>query len=239
LTFIAGFAAKQPLIRVLLLDSAEKAARKRRWGKLDIGLGTDEPQEDAMAARQKTKTILFLASNPKDTHPLRLDEEMREIDEGLRRATRRDQFKLAQKWAVRADDLRRGLLDESPAIVHFSGHGSPTEGLVCENEAGRAEAVPPDALAELFGLCAGHVECVVLNACYTEDQATAIAQQIPYVVGMSKAIGDEAAIKFAVGFYDALGAGRSYEDAFKFGRNAINLRDIPEHLTPVLKAKCG
>jgi hypothetical protein len=185
----------------------------------------------------KAKTILFLASNPKDTHSLRLDEEVREIDEGLRRATRRDQFKLAQKWAVRADDLRRGLLDEAPAIVHFSGHGSPTEGLVCENGVGEAETVPPDALSDLFALCASHVECVVLNACYTEDQASAIAQHIPYVVGMNKAIGDQAAIKFAIGFYDALGAGRSYEDAFKFGRNAIDLKGIPEHLTPQLKMK--
>lgn len=185
----------------------------------------------------KPRTILFFASNPKDTNPLRLDEEVREIDEGLRRATRRDQFKLAQKFAVRSDDLRRGLLDEVPAIVHFSGHGSATEGLVCENEVGEAETVPPDALADLFGLCAGHVECVVLNACYTEDQASAIAQHISFVVGMGKAIGDEAAIKFAIGFYDAIGAGRSYEDAFKFGRNAINLKGIPEHLTPQLKKK--
>src|SRR5689334_16159456 len=123
-----------------------------------------------MSKKAPQKAVLFLASNPKDTTPLRLDQEVREIDEGLRRATRRDQFKLVQKFAVRADDIRRGLLDEEPAIVHFSGHGSRTEGLVCENEVGKAETVPPDALADLFGLCASHVECVVLNACYTEDQ---------------------------------------------------------------------
>ena len=34
---------------------------------------------------------------------------------------------------------------------------------------------------------------------------------IDFVVGMKRAIGDEAAIKFAVGFYDALGAGRTSE----------------------------
>ena len=67
-------------------------------------------------------------------------------------------------------------------------------------------------------------------------QARAIADHIPYVVGMTRAIGDEAAIKFAVGFYDALGAGRSYEDAFLFGRNAIRLHSIPEHVTPKLIA---
>jgi hypothetical protein len=34
---------------------------------------------------------------------------------------------------------------------------------------------------------------------------------------MSQAIGDKAAIEFAVGFYDALGAGRSIEFAYKLG----------------------
>ena len=44
---------------------------------------------------------------------------------------------------------------------------------------------------------------------------------------MKRAIGDEAAIKFAVGFYDALGAGRDFESAFKFGCSAIAWKGIP------------
>lgn len=38
-----------------------------------------------------TQKILILAANPKTTLTLRLDEEMREIDEGLRRSKNRDQ----------------------------------------------------------------------------------------------------------------------------------------------------
>lgn len=68
-------------------------------------------------------------------------------------------------------------------------------------------------------------------------QAEAIAQQINYVIGMKKAIGDKAAIEFAVGFYDALGAGRSVEFAYKLGCAAIRLAGIPEQLTPILKKK--
>jgi len=81
------------------------------------------------------------------------------------------------------------------------------------------------------------VKCVVLNACYSEAQADAIAEHIDYVVGMKEAIGDEAAIKFAVGFYDALEAGRNFETAYKFGCSAIDLKGIPEYLTPVLKKR--
>ncbi len=61
-------------------------------------------------------------------------------------------------------------------------------------------------MAQLFELCSDHVHCVVLNACYSEPQARAIVRHIDYVIGMKQAIGDESAIKFSVGFYDALGA---------------------------------
>ena len=54
---------------------------------------------------------------------------------------------------------------------------------------------------------------------------------------MSKAIGDQAAIKYSLGFYDGIVSGRGYEDAFDLGRNAIDLRGIPEHETPVLLKK--
>ncbi|MBD2471706.1 CHAT domain-containing protein [Nostoc sp. FACHB-145] len=184
------------------------------------------------------RTILILASSPSNTAKLRLDIEVREIDEGLRRAQQREQFSLQQRWAVRTNDLRRALLDFNPQIVHFCGHGSGDRGLVLENDAGNAQLVPTNALASLFKLFANQgVECVVLNACYAEVQAEAISQHINYVVGMSDEISDDAALKFAVGFYDALGAGRSYEDAYEFGCNAIALEGISEELTPVLKKK--
>lgn len=79
---------------------------------------------------------------------------------------------------------------------------------------------------------------MLLNACYSEIQANAIAKHIDYVIGMKKAIDDFAAITFAIGFYQALGAGRSIEEAYKCGCTLIRLRNIPEHLTPVL-IKCG
>lgn len=184
------------------------------------------------------RTILILASSPTNTARLRLDREMREIDAGLRRAKQREQFTLEQKWAVRPDDLRRTLLDYSPQIVHFCGHGAGNQGLVLENDVGEAQFLPTNALASLFKLFANRgVECVVLNACYAEVQAEAISQHINYVMGMSDEISDDAAVKFAIGFYDAVGAGWSYEDAYELGCNAIALEGIPEELTPVLKKK--
>lgn len=179
-----------------------------------------------------TQTIIFLAANPKDTHPLRLDQELRDIGKGLKRAQRRDQFQLEQRMAVRPQDIQRAMLDLNPQIVHFSGHGNGEDGLNFEDERGNSKRVSGEAIATLFSLFADQLSCVVLNGCYTEIQAHEIAQHIPYVIGMNKAIGDKAAIAFAVGFYDALGAGRDVEFAFKLGCNAIQMEGIDEHLTP-------
>jgi len=186
---------------------------------------------------QTVKKILILTANPQNIDKRRLDAEVREIQTGLERAKKRDQFEIISKWAVRPDDLRRALLDYEPQIVHFSGYGAATDGLALENELGQLQMVSTAALAKLFEVFKDKVECVLLNACYSETQAETISQHIDYVIGMHQAISNRAAIEFAVGFYDALGAGRSIEDAFKLGCIAIDLEGISESLTPVLKKK--
>ena len=75
-----------------------------------------------MDSSDQTIRVLFLASNPRNTEPLRLAEEIREIEECLLRSPNREIFILSQRWAVRPMDLRRLLLSFHPTIVHFSGH---------------------------------------------------------------------------------------------------------------------
>lgn len=186
---------------------------------------------------RKKKTILFLAANPKNSSPLDLTGEVKGIEEGLQRSQKRDKFVLEQVWAVTPGDVQRAMLDYRPQIVHFSGHGMGESGLILENAAGQAQFVRSAALAGLFELFADKLECVVLNACYSEVQAIAIAHHIPYVVGMNQAVGDRAAKVFAVGFYDALGAGESFDFAYKLGRNRIALEGIAEDLIPVMTRK--
>jgi hypothetical protein len=52
---------------------------------------------------------------------------------------------------------------------------------------------------------------------------------------MNRAIGDKAAINFAVAFYDALAAGENVEFAFELG--CSQLVGLKENQTPVLKIK--
>ena len=190
------------------------------------------------------KKILILAANPKQTSRLRLDEEVRDIKEGLRLSQQRDKFILQQEWAVRPRDVRRAVLDFRPNIIHFSGHGSGSTGLSFEDETGKEKLVTSVALAGLFGQFAKQVECVVLNACYSEEQALAIAQHIDYVIGMNAAIGDKAALEFAVGFYDALVAYDPRYDtysriefSFNIACNAIQFAGVSGDSIPIMKKK--
>ncbi len=187
-----------------------------------------------MSQQSSVTTILMLSANPNGSSLRRLDQEKRDIAAGLERSRHRDSFRLETKNAVRPRDLQRAMLDLNPQIVHFSGQGEAEAGLVFEDEIGQAKLIDAEALAGLFKLFAGKLQCVVLNACYSESQAEAIVQHIPYVIGMSQAIDERAAIEFAVGFYDALGAGREIEFAYQFGCSAARLNGTAD-LTPVLK----
>ena len=181
--------------------------------------------------------ILILTANPRieGESSLRVDAEVRGIEEALQRSKYRDLFQVISKLAVRDEDLRRALLEHKPHIVQFLGHGKARLGLMLENDAGEAHIVRTEALSSLFKTLSGRIECVLLNACYSEPQARAIHQFVDYVIGMDKPIGDSASIHFSEGFYDALGAGELFEKAFEMGCDAIELSGSRDHEVPVLK----
>jgi hypothetical protein len=183
--------------------------------------------------------VLFLASNPKDTNPLALDEEIRQITSKLRTAEYRDSIELTSAWAVRTGDLLQLLNQHMPQIVHFSGHGSESGEIILKNESDESKPVSKRALTALFTTLKDNIKVVVLNCCYSKEQARAIAQVIDCTIGMSDAIGDKAAIIFAASFYRAIGFGRSVKDAFDQGIIALLLEDIPEENTPELLVKDG
>jgi len=231
------------------LEIARKSSLERVKTKIDLYVankrsksigGELSPLESELQKKwdngnTSTITILFLAADPGDATRLRIGEEFREIQEKLKLSKFRNRFRLKlPQLSVRAADISQALLDTEPQIVHFSGHGATTGALCFENQQGQTHLVQSDALAALYEQFSNEVNCVLLNACYSETQAKAIAEYIEYVIGMNKAFGDKAAIAFAIGFYQALGAGRTIEDAFKLGCVQIRLQGISEHLTPVL-----
>jgi hypothetical protein len=210
------------------------------------------------------KKILILASNPRKD--LSLDREIRELKGVIERSRGREEFEVEDALAVRVGDLQELLFQHEPQIVHFCGHGGGQTGLVLEGNDGGEQWVQTAALRDLFRLFSSKVRCVLLNACYSEEQAGEIVNHIDHVIGMEQEIRDDAAIAFSKGFYRALGYDCSIEEAYEFGCNAIQLEIsnrstvrsvateltrkaevvnavattiIPEHMKPILKKREG
>lgn len=182
---------------------------------------------------KKDLLILFLGANPSSTSRLKLDKEIKTIQTNLKLAKKREHLELKQEWAVTTDSLMQAILDESPNIVHFSGHGQQ-KGILLQDEIGQPKLITTEAITSLFKLFKDSVTCVVLNACYSKTQAQAIKLHIPYVIGMKSGIPDKAAIAFSTGFYKAIGAGRDIPFAFNLGVAAIKLEGISGANIPVL-----
>jgi CHAT domain-containing protein len=195
------------------------------------------PLDQTREHPHKIKKILVLAASPENLTQLRLGEEMREIASGLLRAKYRQRFQLENRLAVRPLDLQQAMVEVQPQIVHFCGHGAGLDGLVFEDNNGLSKPIPSAALANLFKLFSDKIECVVLNSCHSDPQAKAISEHIPYVIGMKAQVGDRAAIDFAIGFYRALGAGYAIDFAFRLGCSAIELENLPDYLTPVMRER--
>jgi hypothetical protein len=159
--------------------------------------------------------ILFLAANSVK-RPLEIDWEIKRIQDDLRASKERDRLEFKLVVAATIDSMMQAMLDDSPTIVHFSGHGK-TEGIMLRNEAGNSQLVSGKALASLFKLFGDTVNCVVLNACWSEPQALAIKEHIPHVIGTRAEIRDDTAVAFSTGFYRAIGAGRDVPFAYQMG----------------------
>lgn len=181
---------------------------------------------------------LFLAANPRSTNRLAIDEEMHAIAQKVRAAEHRDALVFESAWAVRPDDLLQLLNQHQPTIVHFSGHGSG-EGLSLAGNDGQDRLVTTRALKALFTTLKDNIRLVLLNACYSREQAQALVESIDCVIGMKESIHDDAAAAFASSFYRAIGFGRSIQEAFEQGMTSLLLEGIPEEDIPELLVKQG
>lgn len=176
-----------------------------------------------MTNQPKAKTALFLFACPVGQTQLRLDQEARDLDEKIRLVKdQKVKINIVQHWAVRVDQIQDCVLNDKPHILHFSGHGGGGS-LLFEDSAGNAAPVTTKAFGELTKLASGHVECVVMNACYSNDLAKAAAKHVEAVIGCDDTIDDGAAIAFARSFYRALANGMDYEQAFQWAVNEVRL----------------
>jgi len=235
---VNGFFRK-PVSNEILRDAVKKVLDQWNREKQKQEQQERERREQEQRRRQlvdHSTVILFLAANPFNTNRLDLDREFHDIDCALLGTEFGKKFDIRSFGAVHPSDLQGYLYRYRPKIVHFSGHGSQSGGIVLVGNSWQSHPVPLEALSDLFNILRGKIRCVVLNACYTEPQAKAIAKHVDCVVGMSGAIADISAISFSTAFYRALGYGSDIETAFKLGCIQIDLDGLQEKDRPQLIA---
>lgn len=179
-------------------------------------------------------TVLFLAANPLDQHQLRLDEEVRSIQQMIRESQYRDAVSLESRWAVRPLDVLQAINECKPRIVHFSGHGSNQDQIVFQDNSGHTKLVSKEAIVQTMAAGSDEIQLVFFNTCYSRGQAEAVVEHVSAAIGMNTSIGDVAARVFSAQFYSAIGFGLSIGRAFQQAKAALMLEGIPEDDTPEL-----
>ncbi|MFN0204239.1 MAG: CHAT domain-containing protein [Bacteroidia bacterium] len=207
--------------------------------------------------QKEKQKILFLASNSNSIGRLRLEREFLEINYRFQELL--ENFELKQGGDnVTTRTIQDFLLNENPHILHFAGHGTATAtkeveeggliieeekegGLVLKTPSGEDRIVETDVLEDLFDILTSEdnskLQIIVLNACFSKEQASVLCKHVPYVIGMKKEIGDLAAIEFSIGFYRGIAAGKSVETSFKLARNQMRLQGFEDdaHVPELLK----
>lgn len=186
-----------------------------------------------------TKNILFLNANPPDTDRLRLDMEIQTIDDVRWDSRYRDYINLIPQFTVGRNDIIKYLLRYKPAIVHFGGHGD-RQGRIILEENGKAFPLTKKVITEIFSILKQEVLCVVLNACYSDDQAEEIANCINgCVVGMKTSIDDEIAVSFSKGFYQGICSNADLMLSFTLGKAQIDISQNRVSSHPIPKMFCS
>lgn len=203
-------------------------ANDLREGTLDMFAGDLDPLTARLLEESKLPTlnVLMMCASPKDAgDPLRLDEEARDLTEQIRLVEKpKKEVIVTHAWAIRTDQVQMEVLNNSPDILHFSGHGDA--GILCfEDKNGNVAEVSATAIEGLVKLSES-VQCLVLNACFSESVARQVKVHVKAVIGCTVEIDDDAAIAFTRAFYRALRHGHLVQRAYDLALNDLQLNGM-------------
>jgi tetratricopeptide (TPR) repeat protein len=238
-TDLGGGAIPTSVILAQFPDLAEQQRsfhqRDQRWNTLVTQPSNDPPVSQPSLGGKK---ILMLLANPESPKTPRKKEETRKIRDALKRAKNGNLFELLERPDISADDLSQELSTIEPYIIDIFGCDNGIEGLVLEESSEKntlTDLKKIELIAELFQLHSKRIECIILNRCYSEEQAREIVQHVEFVIGISQNLENTKTAKFLSEFYYHLGSEHPIRNAYKLGCNSVErtgLQDIC--LLPIL-----
>lgn len=195
--------------------------------------------------KKKHLTVLYLVANPTPSSQLRVDVEIRKVQEAIRGSKFRDNVTVEYRPAANLSSLIDGLNDHRPQIVQFSGHGDQS-GIATDNAKVRkpaAKFLSFDLLAKALSATDTPPQIVILNSCESSGAKKSLLSSkdsgTKIVIAMRTSVTDVAATVFARRFYAAIAAGQSVKAAFDQGRVAVEVASISEVDTPELLCRIG
>lgn len=159
------------------------------------------------------KRVLFVGASPQDMDHLSIDDELRRVIQAIER--RPGRLEVEYLPAATIDDVRLKLIENTYDVLHFSGHGSD-DAIAMMDLNGEAKWWKFSSLKEYIEEY--RISCVIINAC----NSVGISSLDVPTITMAEAIGDDEAIRYAEGFYDALVANRDYKSAHEEGCRAVD-----------------
>lgn len=224
--------------RIVRFADDRKAAEKIPTKRRPVMRGASLVRTVTRRALRKKKrlNVLYLTADPDKAHALRVDAEVRRVQEVVRGSAFRDNIVLEYRPAANLNSLMDGLNDVRPQIVHFSGHGN-AGGILTDNaKVGKRadETLSFELLAKALAATDRRPQVIVLNSCSSSGAQKTLLPLGLTVIAMSTSITDVAATTFAPRFYAAIAGGQSVQSAFAQGKVAVESASISEAGTPEL-----
>lgn len=206
------------------------------------------PQVVQLLATKPPLNVLGVVAAPKNLPLLDVAKEKQQVEESLKPLVAKGLVTLT--WLAQPNwrALLRAMRQGTWHVLHYVGHsGFDVVGddgyLSLEDGHGDEEQLSADKLGILLA-DHGSLRLVVLNSCqgahmgqdiFSSMATTLIRRGIPAVIGMQYDISDEAALEFALTFYETLAENVPIETALAEARKAISLAvdESAEWGTPV------
>jgi hypothetical protein len=144
--------------------------------------------------RKKRLDVLYSTASPDAKSPLRVDAEMRQVQEAVRGSRLRDNIALHYRPAANLNSIMDGLNDLTPGIVHFSGHGY-SGGIAVDHAKVRplsGKVVTFDLLAKAVAAVDTPPQVIVLNSCHSVGAKKAFLPPARAVIAMGDSISEDA-----------------------------------------------